>query len=333
MLQISRNDPSRAPRSATTRRTNSAPQTASSGTGTRFNELIRENLSSQWAAWHSALVGVHLGQDPECVHDLRVAARRLDIMLLLGDGALPAPLRQARPMLRRLLRSFGVARDLDVGLDMLGDLGKKLPRRERKALEALRLRMISQRNLEQRQLIRLLQSPAIRQWNKKLTAALHNPWPDVQVRRRLAVHAAPPLIRQLYRRLRKDGDLLTAGSSVRDHHIVRTHVRQFRYALELVVPLYGVPATRMLRSLQRVQDRLGAQHDAYVLYRRLSALSQDDTLSLPAKTLFTMGQITERFLVTAKRTDPRFAKIYRKIRGGRWRALQRAFEKATAQIH
>jgi CHAD domain-containing protein len=276
---------------------------------------------------------VHLGHDPECVHDLRVAARRLDIMLQLGDGALPAPLRQARPVLRRLLRSFGVARDLDVGLDMLGNLAKNLPRRERKALEPLRLRLITQRNLEQRQLIRLLQSPAIRQWNKKLTAALRNAWPYVPVRRRLAVHAAPPLIRQLYRRLRKDGDMLTAASSVRDHHIVRTHVRQFRYALELVVPLYNGPAARMLRSLQRLQDRLGAQHDAYVLYRRLSALAEDDTLGLPAKTLFTMGQITERYLVAAKRTDPRVAKIYRKIRGGRWRALQRAFEKAAAHSH
>ncbi|HMD59012.1 MAG TPA: CHAD domain-containing protein [Steroidobacteraceae bacterium] len=323
------NDQSRAPPSSTTRRTPGAVRAVSGGAGTRFDELVREHLASQWAAWHSALVGVHLGQDPESVHDLRVAARRLDITLQLGDGALPAPLRQARPMLRRLMRSFGVARDLDVGLDMLGNLAKVLPRRERRALEPLRLRLITQRQLEQRQLIRVLQSPAIRQWDKKLTATLRNAWPDVQVRRRLAVHAAPPLIRQLYRRLCKDGDLLTADSSVRDHHVVRAHVRRFRYALELVVPLYTPPVTRMLRSLQRLQDRLGAQHDAFVLHRRLSALAQDDTMGLPAKTLFSMGQITERFLVAAKRTDPRFTKIYRKIRGARWRALQRAFEKAA----
>lgn len=325
------NDQSRAPLPSSTRRTDGALRTVS--VGTRFNELVREHLSTQWAAWQSALVGVHLGQDPECLHDLRVAARRLDITLQLGDGALPAPLLQARPMLRRLMQSFGVARDLDVGLDMLGNLTKVVPRRERKALEPLRLRLITQRRLEQRRLIRLLQSPAIRQWNKNLTAALRNPWPDVAIRRRLAVHAAPPLIRQLYRRLRKDGDLLTADSSIRDHHIVRAHVRRFRYALELVVPLYTVPATRLLRSLQRLQDRLGAQHDAYVLHRRLSALAQDDTLGLPAKTLFSMGQITERFLVAAKRTDPRFTKIYRKIRGGRWRDLERAFEKAAAHSH
>ncbi|MBE3071188.1 MAG: CHAD domain-containing protein, partial [Planctomycetes bacterium] len=59
--------------------------------------------------------GVRKGRDPACIHDMRVATRRLSTALRLFEDCFPP--KQARAWdrrLRRLRRALGRARDLDV---------------------------------------------------------------------------------------------------------------------------------------------------------------------------------------------------------------------------
>ena len=70
--------------------------------------------------------GVRRNEDPECLHRMRVASRRLRSALLLLEGCVPPEtLRSWRRAMRRLTRVLGEARDLDVQLLFLEDfLGK-----------------------------------------------------------------------------------------------------------------------------------------------------------------------------------------------------------------
>jgi CHAD domain-containing protein len=58
--------------------------------------------------------------DPEALHDVRVAVRRLTSALdVFADGLDEAPRRQARRMLRRDAEPLGRARDLDVQIALV----------------------------------------------------------------------------------------------------------------------------------------------------------------------------------------------------------------------
>src|ERR1022692_3367028 len=77
-------------------------------------EVALANLRRYLSAWHLHEPGARLGDNPEELHDLRVAGRRLDAILRQFKSYLPAPLLQIRPALKTVLRALGDARDLDV---------------------------------------------------------------------------------------------------------------------------------------------------------------------------------------------------------------------------
>jgi hypothetical protein len=72
-----------------------------------------------------------------------------------------------------------------------------------------------------------------------------------------------------------------------------------------------------------MQDRLGAQHDAYVANKRLSALAADAASGLPPATLFLMGRLAEHHRCITADARRTVAKSWRRVRGRRWRALRR----------
>ncbi len=77
--------------------------------------------------------------------------------------------------------------------------------------------------------------------------------------------------------------------------------------------------------MQRLQDVLGTLQDAHVASERLRELAAAPPVSLPRDTLFLMGRLTERHERTCGRMRRRFPKVWRRVRGKRWKALRRAF--------
>src|ERR1700676_1232311 len=57
-------------------------------------EVALANLRRYWAAWHLHEAGARLGDDPEELHDLRVAGCRLDAILRQFKPYLPASIVQ-----------------------------------------------------------------------------------------------------------------------------------------------------------------------------------------------------------------------------------------------
>src|SRR5262249_54456202 len=62
----------------------------------RISELTRVNLQRQLAAWLACEPGARLGEDPECLHDMRVAGRRLDVTIRLFEKYLPKSIVRCR---------------------------------------------------------------------------------------------------------------------------------------------------------------------------------------------------------------------------------------------
>jgi triphosphatase len=263
-----------------------------------------------------------MGDNPDELHDLRVAGRRLDAILGQFISSLPASFVRIRPTLKKVLRTLGDARDLDVALCDLEAFSRKLPESDQESIEPLRQHLASERGRARARMLSVLDSVSVQKNVQKLTSLLSaSPAAWQQSSRELAVTVAPELIRLRYRKVRNGADLLTPESSMEAYHEVRGRVKKLRYALEAVAVIYGKPADEMLRALRRWQEMLGVQQDAAVASRRLKALASAPPKSIRPETLFLMGRLAEHYGSAAARARKRYAKGYRKVRG-RWKRLR-----------
>ena len=84
-----------------------------------MGELAFAVLRRQLAVLRAKEPGTRLGEDPEELHDMRVATRRLRAALSLFEGVLPVRAQVFREELGWLGRLLGAVRDLDVQLQGL----------------------------------------------------------------------------------------------------------------------------------------------------------------------------------------------------------------------
>jgi triphosphatase len=293
-------------------------------------EVAMVNLRRYMAAWLRHEPGARLGDDPEELHDLRVAGRRLDAILRQSRAFLPPELLKVRATLKTMLRALGRARDLDVALSELQDFNRNLPKADRVGVEPLKEHLTSQRGHARAQMLSVLDSIWVQKSLQESIVLLSNPVVASEASGMdLALHASPSVIRRRFRKLRKRADLLGKDSSDDEYHEVRGHVKKLRYALEAVAGLYGKPADDMIRALRRWQENLGVQQDAAVAMRRLNALAAAKPENITAETLFLMGRLAERHRGAAQQARKRYAMGYRKVRD-KWKKLRTKFEKSTA---
>jgi triphosphatase len=289
-------------------------------------DVALANLRRYLSAWHLHEPGARLGDDPEELHDLRVAGRRLDAILRQFRSSLPASFLRIRPTLKRVLRALGDARDLDVALSELETFSRELPESDRESVEPLKQRLVSERGRARARMLNVLDSVSVQKNLQKLMSLLAAPSAaSQQSSPELTLTVAPELIRRRYRKVRKGADLLTSDSSMEAYHEVRGDVKKLRYALEAVAVIYGKPADEMLGTLRRWQEKLGVQQDAAVAIRRLKALASAPPKGIPPETLFLMGRFAEHYASAALQARKLHAKGYRKVRG-RWKKLRMKFE-------
>ncbi len=209
------------------------------------------------------------GADPEGVHQLRVATRRLRSALSLLRAQLPAELgRELRDELRGLASALGPARDLDVFLAetlepilALQPAEAHLKRLRDAALEARadaydRVREAVTSPRTTRLLLRLGRTLSSRAWRDQPlspeSARLFSP---------ARAHAAELLGRHHRKALRGGRDL--THRPVEDLHRLRITLKKLRYLGEFFAGLYPrKPARRVLRRAARLQDALGHLNDS-----------------------------------------------------------------------
>jgi triphosphatase len=293
-------------------------------------DVAMVNLRRYLEFWHLHEPGARLGDDPEELHDLRVAGRRIIAILSQFQSFLPPTFLTIRTTLKTVLSALGHARDLDVALSELQTFSRKLPKSDRVGLEPLKQHLVSERGRARARMLSVLDSIWVQRNLQELTSLLAEPGSASRVSSAgLALQVSPELMRQRYRKLRKRADLLKSDSSTEAYHEVRGQAKKLRYAVEAVAAIYGKPADEMLRALRRWQETLGVQQDAAVAMHRLNALASAQPEDIPAETLFLMGRLAERHLGAAKQARKLYATGYRKVRQ-KWKKLRIKFEESTA---
>src|ERR1700716_2856105 len=127
----------------------------------RVDEVALANLRRYLSVWDLHEPGARLGDDPEELHDLRVAGRRLDAILRQFGTYLPAGLVRTRPTLKKILRALGEARALAVALLELDAFNRALSEADQAKLDPLEQHLRSERARSRTRMLSLLDSSAV----------------------------------------------------------------------------------------------------------------------------------------------------------------------------
>jgi CHAD domain-containing protein len=287
----------------------------------RVEEVALANLRRFLSAWHQHEPAARFGDDPEALHDLRVAGRRMDAILRQFEAFLPAAIVRIRPTIKKVMRSLGHARDLDVALLELKEFSGTLAENDRAKLLPLQDHLHAERDVARRKMLAILDSSGVQKDFDKLRATLAHPASLLEAQPVSPLVTLSELLRVRYKKVRKAADRLTADSTMDEYHAVRGRVKKLRYALETAAVLFGKPADEMVKAVRRWQEKLGAQQDADVAGRRLRALAMERPRGLPSETLFLMGQLAAHYHDRAWKARKRHPRAYRKVRQ-RWKALK-----------
>jgi CHAD domain-containing protein len=219
------------------------------------------------------------GEDP--VHDMRVAIRRLSQALRMFAALFPP--REARAMrqaMKPALAAAAVARDLDVGMELLRkeDLPAAHPLLAKMAAERLRAGLALTGQLY---LLRAQDLPL--SWMPRYDA-LRLSGEDAALLARVEL---PPLAADFFKAGRKT--VLKADSSTRLHEF-RLTAKRFRYTLELSRDFFGPVYGEKLERVRELQSLLGKRQDYAVLAERLAPFAPiDDALQAALKASETRG--------------------------------------------
>ena len=240
------------------------PRSTPSALTRSAHEMALTELQLQLAAWERHEPGARLGEDPEELHQLRVAVRRIDAVLGLFKLAVArAPIR-ARKTAKGILRTLGAARDFDVQLAELDRYCKSLTAEERPAAAPLQARLEAGRANARAHMIHMLDSEATRHWLESLRRSSGSSAAVTLAGAAPAAVVMPERVQKRFRKLRKDVRRLGPKSEMEKYHVVRRRAKLLRYALEPAAELFGKPADEMLKALGRLQDGLGEHQDAHL---------------------------------------------------------------------
>jgi CHAD domain-containing protein len=212
--------------------------------------------------------GVRLGEDPEDVHQFRVAIRRLRSDLRAFASLLdPLPVSELRDGLRLLGAKAGAARDTDVLASRFRAKAGQLPQQDAAGAGELVRQLGSQARAARAALLDALRSPAYDQLLDALVGIARQP-PIVTeppgLAGRPAAALVPGLMRRPWRRLKRAAKALGTDSPDSEWHAVRIRAKRCRYTAEAVAPICGRRAKRFAAAIAAVQDVLGDHQDTVV---------------------------------------------------------------------
>lgn len=281
------------------------------GGSVRFGDTLilaaRRVLSGQLRRLRKHDPGTREGTDPEELHDMRVATRRMRAALRTYGPALPPSVRRRLTKdLRWLGRRLGAVRDVDVLLE-----GFAASAADPRLLEHLRRR----RGIARDRMLPALRSPRYLRMVSTLDAVCRGwsmePLPEAALHP-AAAHAAAQA-RKALQRLVREGDAAMERPDADRLHQTRIRAKRLRYILEFHRALGGASCAGMIRRLKAAQDHLGAHQDAVVADAEVREFLREhgDSLEEAAR-----QEVLERL--------QRDAAVLRGRWRGRWRRLRAA---------
>jgi CHAD domain-containing protein len=302
--------------------------TTAIGPESTLGELAYAVVRRQLAVLREKEPGTRLGEDPEELHDMRVATRRLRAALDVFIDVLPVRARTFRFELGWLAGVLGAVRDLDVQLegqaemsitaqgwadllgsehlDPLADLTSLLGRERDAARDAMLGALDSVR------------------WDRLsgglASMAQQGPLRRSTATRLPAVVAVPELVEARHHAVVKAASRAKHSGLAPDFHRLRIRCKRLRYSLEFTSELYEGRTGRYTKRLATLQDQLGLLQDGEVAAARLADLATGET-HLPPSTIFVMGGVAEHHRRDVQRLLRRLPDEVSRVKGHEWKDL------------
>ena len=263
--------------------------------------------------------GSRLGLDPEYLHDMRVATRRLRAALSVFKKALP--LRRGASIRRELkwvASALGKVRDMDVYMLRLDEELANVTEGVRPALETYRAQLRDQREKARIAMLRLLDSRRFARFVKRLGRFLETgppKRPGAGRAREPVTVAAPRLIKKRLAGVLEEGRKITPESPDAALHALRIHCKRLRYTCEFFTDLYGGPARKLATHATALQDILGSHQDAAVAQGML----EEFALRLPLRRAsdrrlgLALGQLSARHADHARESRDEFLSAWKQF--------------------
>jgi len=221
--------------------------------------------------WHGPVLA---NRDPEALHQMRVAMRRLQVTLQQFAPLLQLPPQLERRRLAKTARRLGLARDLDVLNSRLHEqLLPQLPPQELALLKPVLKQLRRERLQAHGQVVEQLNGGAylgwlaqMQRWLRKpaFTPLPQQPLADALVQWQLGWMA------ELYLHPAWGLDRWTKDSQREQLHDLRKQIKLARYQLDNCKPLLGRRCRRQLGQFKQMQELLGELNDLQVLQRAIA---------------------------------------------------------------
>ena len=195
-----------------------------------------------------------LPEDPDAIHDLRVAIRRLNQTLrVFGNWFGARRVKKLRGRLKKLMERCGAVRNCDIALEVLK--AAEWPD------EALSQGLEKERKRTCKKLRKTLQewhhNRRTQRWCEKLGAAAGDGGLAGDAAE-IARGVLPGMTEELFQ---AGAEAAQAGSTHHQMHRFRLMTKRVRYTLEAFDPVYGAITIEIMESLKGLQEKLGAIND------------------------------------------------------------------------
>jgi len=268
--------------------------------------VLRARVDAQLRALLDAEPGTRSGADPEDLHRMRVAVRRLRSVLRLSGSAGD----EVRAELKWLGGALGEVRDSDALIAHLRATVASFDEADRSAGDRLVGLFVVDRAGAKRRLDECLDSP---RYSALLRSAARLVLTSAPAAGEPAAGVEPvdvaAVVRKPYRKLVRAADL-PAEPRDEELHALRIAGKRLRYAAETALAAARKKQRARVKSLikatRRLQDVLGEHQDAVVAAARMRALPAEHAdMADVADVAFVAGRIAER--EHARRTAAREA--------------------------
>jgi CHAD domain-containing protein len=267
-------------------------QRAVSSAANPVGEQIRAGLDAYLRAMVAHAPGTRLGVDPEELHQMRVAVRKMRALLKTGRSFLDQrrfqPLRAELGWLGDIL---GSVRDLDVLLERLSSQVEGFDATERAAFARLIHGLEEERAGYRQTLASALDSDRYAMLVDRLAAAIQAPPPASARESRVALR---DIVTAQFRKLCKQVRHAGTDASDTQLHALRIQGKRLRYASELAGSSHRRKAQRLVAACKRFQDVLGEHQDACVAADRVVRLLEEMGDRADSTVAFVAGRLVER---------------------------------------
>lgn len=261
-------------------------------------ETLRARLLAQLREVERHDPGTRLGRDPDSLHDMRVAVRRLRALLRVGKKLMATDTRELRDRLKELGGALGEVRDLDVLLEHLEAEAETLDREDARQAQKALAALARERSRMRRRLLATLDGNAYLELLDDTRRAIEGLEPSA------AGLSLDDLAAAAGKKLRKTAKALPDEPTDAALHELRKKGKRARYAAELA------DQGKVVRRAKRLQDVLGEHQDAAVATERLRELAAE----APSAQALAIGRLLER--ERARRAGARAAwpKAWKRLR-------------------